>query len=261
MTSTDSQATDHPETFKSETDKISPDEEDLLDSDSDSVEDLPSFAAATAQGGSLIYEVVSTRKILSTLNAAYSLPSGQVIYKTETAREWPTPDQTLVQRVKSGSGPVDEFETIAIIHHKAIGLTTFQFGEEKVLSSALMTKESAFTKSTWSFYGRDRLLTLPDGTRARWSLGMSVCALVSDDEKKTPLAIFRRKRRGFSDRSKNPPGHRFEVFPAALSVGKSTGYQDGVLTDSQRKTVEFILITWLFVEKIRRKREKLAKRA
>ncbi|KAH8822321.1 hypothetical protein DL96DRAFT_1559955 [Flagelloscypha sp. PMI_526] len=210
-------------------------EDDILTSDSDSVEDLPSFAAATAQGASLIYEVFSLQKIPSTLNATYSLRSGQVIYKTETPRDWLAPDHTLIQRIKSDSGPIDEFETIAIIHHKAIGASTFQFGEEKILSSALITKESAFTKSHWSFYGRDRLLTLPDGTRARWLLGIRACALISDDENKTPLAIYHR-RHILSDRAKKSHPNCFEIFPAALSVGESAEYQDGILTDDQRKT-------------------------
>ncbi|KAH8822341.1 hypothetical protein DL96DRAFT_1620780 [Flagelloscypha sp. PMI_526] len=245
MASSSSQGASSAEPFKQDKEKVSPDEDDASDSDSDS-------------STSLIYTSVSLRKVFSTLNATYSLPSGQVIYKTETPREWFAPDHTLIQRVKSGSGPIDEFETIASIHYKAFGASTIQFGEEKILSSALMTKESAFTKSNWSFYGRDRLLTLPDGTRARWSLGVRACALVSADENKTPLAAFHRRRR----RSKKPPTRRFEfeIFPAALSVGDSTEYQDGVLTASQRQTVEFILITWLYVEKIRRRREKAARR-
>ncbi|KAH8822316.1 hypothetical protein DL96DRAFT_1620717 [Flagelloscypha sp. PMI_526] len=209
-------------------------EEDSGDSDSDSLENLPLFAAAISQNSSLIYEVVSHGKVPSYLNATYSLPSGQVIYRTETPNEWVSANHTIIQRIKPGSGPVDEFETIATIKYKAIGTSTFEFHDEKVSSSTLISKESVFTPSTWSWSGRDRLLTLPDGTRARWSLGVRICTLVSADDNKTPLAIFRRKRT-FSDRPPRPAC--LEIFPAAAFM-------------------EFILMTGLYVEKIRGTREK-----
>ncbi|KAH8822349.1 hypothetical protein DL96DRAFT_1620798 [Flagelloscypha sp. PMI_526] len=225
-----------------------------LDVISDSIMDTlshPSTSSFTST--SLLYVVTPLRKMSSTLNATYSLASGQAIYKVETPREWLAPKATVIQRVKAGSGPVDEFETIATIHHNTLGPSIFEFGNgnggDRIQSTVLMTKPPAFAKGSWSAFGRDRILKLPDGREARWSLGSRVCSLALNDGRKTPLALFHQPTKR--------PGS-LEIFAEVFNAGSSTDYQQGILTESQRRIVDFILVTFLYVERIRMAREEAA---
>ncbi|KAH8818639.1 hypothetical protein DL96DRAFT_1684292 [Flagelloscypha sp. PMI_526] len=221
---------------------------------------LPEFAKTS---GNLVYECTaqshghdsSNKWKFSTLNARYSIPSsGQTFYKTETARENFAPKCTLIQRIKPGSS-VDEFETIATIHHKVIGPSTFEFaGGDKIPSDILMRKEKASNLKTYGYFGRDRIVTLPDGREARWRLGMRECTLVLNNESKRPLARFHRSQDHIF-RKQSP--HTLEFYPAVLSLNgsSSSGYENGILNEVDRKMVEFILVTWLYVEKLRKDRD------
>jgi hypothetical protein len=41
----------------------------------------------------------------------------------------------------------------------------------------------------------------------------------------------------------------------------NTGWRNGVFTNNQRRMLDFIFLTWLYVEKIRKEREEAAKRS
>ncbi|KAH8818640.1 hypothetical protein DL96DRAFT_367067 [Flagelloscypha sp. PMI_526] len=223
---------------------------------------LPGLAS---NSGSLVYDCIpqshghdsGNKWAFSTLNARYALPSsGQTFYKTETAREHWAPKFTLIQKIKPG-GSVDEFETLATIHHKVIGSSVFEFANgDKIPSNVLMRKEKSNAPRAYGFFGRDRIVTLPDGREARWRMGSRECTLVLNNESRTPLARFHRSRDLIFTKHKKPP-HMLEFFPAALSPNGSTssGYENGILNETERKMVEFILVTWLYVEKVRKDRD------
>lgn len=46
-----------------------------------------------------------------------------------------------------------------------------------------------------------------------------------------------------------------EILSAAFETGVSSERRDGVLSEIQRKLVDFILVTFLYVERIRKSRE------
>ncbi|KAH8818641.1 hypothetical protein DL96DRAFT_1621631 [Flagelloscypha sp. PMI_526] len=218
----------------------------------------------TSTSGSLVYECrpqshshdSGSKWKFSTLNARYSLQSsGETIYKTETAREHFAPKFTLIQRIKPYAS-ADEFETIVTIHHKIIGSSVFEFANgDKIPSNVLMRKEKASSFKSYGFFGRDRIITLPDRREARWSLGSKTCLLVLNNDTRTPLATFHRNKATLLTKQKMPD--LLEFFPTALSVNgsPSSGYEQGVLSDAEKRVVEFIFVTWLYVEKLRRDRD------
>ncbi|KAH8813949.1 hypothetical protein DL96DRAFT_1716244 [Flagelloscypha sp. PMI_526] len=236
---------------------------------SDDKPDIPISLSSPPKPASLVYEVTSTCKGTSSLNAMYALPSGQVIYRMETSsRLFSRGKVTRIRKVVPTSNPVDEFETVAQIHHKYLRPTVFKLHSPRSRNDTLRVSRKAFilkarTYETgfWSAYGRDRIVKLPNGQEAKWSLGPRVCHLFSNDSSKQLLALFHRKGSSYPER---PPS--LEIFPEALGVvfsgvdsegddERRIEYQEGIFTREQRKVVDFILMTFAYVEKIRSERE------
>ncbi|KAH8822350.1 hypothetical protein DL96DRAFT_1503540 [Flagelloscypha sp. PMI_526] len=227
----------------------------------DGVDDLPpSYIAASGENtkGSLVLELSSK---WSTLNSTYSLRSGQVLYRTDTSSSWCSPNVTTIEKIQPSSGSVDRFSTLARLSYKAFSPTRIEMDGQTQDIYSIMTKASPWSFSSWSRFGRDRVVTLPDGRRARWSLGCSVCILSLEDEASTPLAAFHRHRSGFFNKNNRRPAS-LEIFAAAFNpTSTNTEWKDGVLTSTQGRMLDFIFVTWLYVEKIRKEREEQAKRA
>ncbi|KAJ7576119.1 hypothetical protein C8J56DRAFT_1117496 [Mycena floridula] len=94
-----------------------------------------------------------------------------------------------------------------------------------------------FRKVGFGWYGRHRAFTAPDNKDYRWILGTWVPTLVTDDKAQTPIATFHRRRWLFGKRKAY-----LEIFPEGMHF------------------VNVILVTFVYIEKLRRDKERAAKR-
>ncbi|KAH8834845.1 hypothetical protein DL96DRAFT_8402 [Flagelloscypha sp. PMI_526] len=236
-----------------------------FDSDGESTSStdyLPSYP--TLLNTSVIFELSPLATNATCLNSAYSLPSGQVMYRVETESERWFPKKTVFKRIKGGIGGADEFETIATEHHAKWGGNTLEFDMDKekswkIKDSDLFTKADAFAKKSWAAFGRDRIVTLPDGRKARWWMGTWTVGLVLNDNSGTHLADFHRGHSGIRKNHPKTP-RKLEIYDTAFQgVGEKSEYTQGVYIETQRKMIEFILITMVCVENVRKFRERCAR--
>ncbi|KAH8799556.1 hypothetical protein DL96DRAFT_1780617 [Flagelloscypha sp. PMI_526] len=164
------------------------------------------------------------------LNGKYTSSSFPYSYTTKTENENWLPSLTTVRSDDS---------VVARIHWKTLSPTLFHFvdsGPEMIPSNTLMKHDSGSKQSGFEKGFEDRILTLPDGRQARWVIGRIKCRLYTNSDARTLLAEFHRTR-------KEPKEGTLvlQIFPEAIQ-GEA----------KQRKAVvEFILVTYLYLEKIR----------
>ncbi|KAH8799557.1 hypothetical protein DL96DRAFT_1564546 [Flagelloscypha sp. PMI_526] len=180
------------------------------------------------------------------LNGKYTSSSFPHTYTTKTENENWLPSLTTVRCDDS---------VVANIHWKTLSPTLFHFvdsvGSEMIPSNVLMRHDSGSNepgskKGAYQWEGNvltlrgsgfeDRIVTLPDERQARWVIGRITCQLYTNNEARTLLAKFHRTR-------KEPKEGTLviQIFPEATQ-GEA----------KQRKAVvEFILVTYLYLEKTR----------
>ncbi|KAF8652775.1 hypothetical protein AX16_004167 [Volvariella volvacea WC 439] len=99
---------------------------------------------------------------------------------------------------------------------------------------------SFFKKGGLGWYGRDRVFTGPDGKEYVWELGISTSKLYLNDGSKTMVANYYTKFWSFRHKPENA---YLEIMPNGEHM------------------VDLIMITFLYIEKIRDERERAAQRA
>ncbi|KAF9026051.1 hypothetical protein BDZ89DRAFT_1067889 [Hymenopellis radicata] len=107
-----------------------------------------------------------------------------------------------------------------------------------------MAGTTSFSSSPWfcihteSQTSRHRKFTAPDGKEYKWILGANRPKLITNDDSHTPVALYHRRRFGLF-RAKRQA--YLEVLPQAEHM------------------LDTVVITFVYVEKIRRQKEDAAK--
>ncbi|KAF8957753.1 hypothetical protein BDZ97DRAFT_1669336 [Flammula alnicola] len=165
-------------------------------------------------------------------NARYHIEEGQVIYKAEStglARH-----VTILRAVPRVTGDTDDmrdnFSHLAHIAFQTFCSSRIRYREQELCVNEL------FKKKGWSFYGRNRIFTGPDGREYVWKMGARVCKVMSI-HCHTRIKDFHRRRLGILKKAR----------PASLEI-----FEEGV------HMVDFIVVTFIYMEKVRADRERAA---
>ncbi|GLB35659.1 hypothetical protein LshimejAT787_0212240 [Lyophyllum shimeji] len=180
----------------------------------------------------------------SPLNATFTNEDGQVMYKVDTPMAVGTRTSTIscvvpndIPQQQSDSSAAEEsmkdrFAHLAQVEHNVVGSSVLRFGGKEIL-----TKEY-FRKEGWGAYGRHRVFTASDGREYKWLLQTFTPKLIVNDESKGVVAKFHRRNLGIIGK---PRPRSLEIFPAGEHM------------------VQEILVTFVYVEKIRKDRENAAR--
>ncbi|KAF8957749.1 hypothetical protein BDZ97DRAFT_1706486 [Flammula alnicola] len=142
-------------------------------------------------------------------NSSYCTQDGKVVYKV--LRLWEEPPPTL-----------DDYNKAASESELGAGLTKIAEIDFHTISSTIIhhmgnnwKASDFFRKEGWSWYGRDRIFTGPDGKEYAWKMGPTVSELflVPTDPKAehTLVARFRTPHVGIIHETRLPS---LEIFPA-----------------------------------------------
>ncbi|KAF9463420.1 hypothetical protein BDZ94DRAFT_1258757 [Collybia nuda] len=180
----------------------------------------------------------------SPINATYFNDDGQAIYKVETPIRLGTRTSTITRVIPNDATPNDgdgdevdmrdRFGFLAQIEHKPFSSSVIKFGgiETEV--------KHYFRKEGWSWYGRDRVFTGPDGKEYRWLLQSWSSKLVLNDAARTRVAKFRTKSYGIIGKA-HPA--RLEIQPIGEAI------------------MDTILVTFIHIEKTRKDKERASRNA
>ncbi|KAG5642050.1 hypothetical protein DXG03_003749 [Asterophora parasitica] len=171
------------------------------------------------------------------LNSIYSNEEGQALYKVETPSGIASRTSSISYVVPNEGGDksmVDRYAHLAQVDHNAVASSVLRFG-----GIQYETKDY-FRKEGWGAQGRNRIFTGPDGREYKWVLQSYDCNLFTNDDAKTPIAAYHQKTYGFF--SKAHPAS-LEIFPGGEHMIKE------------------ILITFVYIEKIRKDKERGAQAA
>ncbi|KAF9009723.1 hypothetical protein BDQ17DRAFT_1348727 [Cyathus striatus] len=97
-----------------------------------------------------------------------------------------------------------------------------------------------FSQQGWSWFGKTHIFIAPDGRQYKWSLGRRAPQLSLNDATQAPVARFRPSRKGFLCFGKETPGI-LQIYPAGMHI------------------IDLVFMTFIYVEKIRRRRELVAR--
>lgn len=171
----------------------------------------------------------------SPLNSVYTNEHGQAIYKVETPKAFGTRTSTISRIVpndiqNSNSEDMrDRFMFVAQVVHKPIKSSILRFRGSEFETSSYFHKEGL------GVYGRHRAFMAPNGLEYKWLLGAFTPELVAKDRAKTPIARFHRPSLGIFGKAKPAS---LEIFLAGEDI------------------VETIVITFIYIEKLRRDKER-----
>ncbi|KAF5345048.1 hypothetical protein D9758_010441 [Tetrapyrgos nigripes] len=154
--------------------------------------------------------------------------------------EEPEVEEETLKKLQDGKTVVDAtglpFKYIAQIDWRRVRSTKFRFGDGKEVLS-----KDFFRRESWGWYGRHRVFkALSDGAEYKWILGAWVPSLRTNDASKTPIAQFHRRRLGLF--SKKAPAY-LEIYPQGEHM------------------VDEIFTTFIYIEKIRKEKERAARNA
>ncbi|KZP12755.1 hypothetical protein FIBSPDRAFT_835949 [Athelia psychrophila] len=167
-------------------------------------------------------------------NTNFCNEAGQVLYKSDTPGSFLSRNRTTkISKVVPHDSPedmLDHFDELAAIEWHTLGSSVLTYGGFKRPMKEFMPSKGIFAQH--------RVFTAPgDGRSFRWTLGMWTCSLVLDDGSKTPVAESHRSNAGLVGK---PRQARLEIF---------SGFEH---------LVDVILIGFVFVEKLRKERERAA---
>ncbi|KAF7980161.1 hypothetical protein HWV62_39623 [Athelia sp. TMB] len=167
-------------------------------------------------------------------STTFTNESGQALYKAET------PGSILKRHRKTIISKVVPNESLDDMTDRYAELATIEWHS---ITPSLLTYDGV-TRSMKEFMpyrgvlAEDRGFTAPgDGRTFRWKIGLSACTLILDDGSKTLAAEGHRNHIGFLSK---PRQARLTIFP---------GFEH---------LVDVILITYVYVEKLRQEREQSA---
>ncbi|KAG5637189.1 hypothetical protein H0H81_005446 [Sphagnurus paluster] len=174
----------------------------------------------------------------SPLHSTFSNEEGQVLYKVETpVMSLSARTSTISCVVPSTSGPdsttsmQDTFALLGQVEHNRFSSSVMRFG-----GNEFKTKDY-FRKEGLGPYGRHRVFTASDGREYKWLLQDSKSKLITNDEAKTLVASFHVKHFGIIGKARPAS---LEIFPPGEHI------------------VQEILITFIYIEKIRKDKEAAA---
>jgi len=168
-------------------------------------------------------------------------------------------------------GMQDQFAELAQIEFRRFTSSTLRwFGLNKLGRGQVKTSEYISYRGlnrNWRYF------TGPDDRKYKWHLGLTVCRLYLESDPQTPIARYHRYKSGIL------PGDRprcgfLEIFllrptqmtsePLDNNIDLSD-YVDHELEDSLQREIspellDTILVTFIYVEKLRREREQAAKK-
>ncbi|KAF9021633.1 hypothetical protein BDZ89DRAFT_1071281 [Hymenopellis radicata] len=161
------------------------------------------------------------------INTLYSSSDGVPLYKTQTPMKLGSRTTTISRAVPSdiptreGAEQTGEqrFALLAQIDWKLKGPTVLRFGGKEVEAKSYLIKDGA----GWGWYCKNRIFTGPDGKEYKWILN-NESKLVTNDAAQTPVV-----RQAY-----------MEVLPQAEHM------------------LDIVLITYVYVEKIRKENEEAA---
>ncbi|KIK02644.1 hypothetical protein K443DRAFT_677375 [Laccaria amethystina LaAM-08-1] len=170
---------------------------------------------------------LSTRK---PWNSVYTTEDGQVVYKTSTPRKI-CERKTSIKRIvpsKDKGDMRDEFAHLAEVDYRVFSSSHIRYGGQD-----LETRDF-FRKGAWSWRGRGRVFTGPEGVEYKWKLGDRVPELCLNDSIDTPVARYHRSSLGILS-----PAHAayLEVFPIGEHI------------------VDLIVVTFIYIERLRQEKE------
>ncbi|RDB19297.1 hypothetical protein Hypma_013597 [Hypsizygus marmoreus] len=129
----------------------------------------------------------------------------------------------------------DRFALLAQIEHKTVTSSIMRFGGDEVET------KTYFKKKGWGWYGRNRVFTAPDGREYKWLLKMFTSELILyDPHEKTKTHVAKFHPRSLGIIRKAHPAY-LEIFPAGEHM------------------VETILITFIYIEKLRKDKERASR--
>ncbi|KZP12618.1 hypothetical protein FIBSPDRAFT_870138 [Athelia psychrophila] len=169
-------------------------------------------------------------------NTKFCNEAGQVLYKSETPGSCLSHNRTTkISKVIPHDSPedmTDLFADLAAIEWHRLGSSVLTYGGFKQSMKEFMPSKGIFAQH--------RVFTPPRDDRSfRWTLGMWTCSLILDDGSKTPVAESHRSNTGVLGK---PREARLEIF---------SGFEH---------LADVILIGYVFVEKLRKERERTAQR-
>ncbi|TEB19959.1 hypothetical protein FA13DRAFT_1645677 [Coprinellus micaceus] len=173
-------------------------------------------------------------------NASYCTPEGQVIYRVVSPfqllhRRRATIDKVVPTDLSSYTEDMqDQFERIGEVEYHTIFSSIITFGGVAQSVDKFFRKKISLLN-----LASHRIFTGPDGKEYRWKLGYAKPVLYLNDDTSTPVAKFHQQ----DIISITPRARRaaLEIFPAGEHM------------------VDLIVVTLVYIEKLRRNREGAAK--
>ncbi|KAF8652782.1 hypothetical protein AX16_004174 [Volvariella volvacea WC 439] len=173
------------------------------------------------------------------LNTDYTLePHGEVLYQLQpNSSLWPS-SVKITKRIPDlrdayGGVAADRFAHLARIDFHTIHQDVISMGGQDIEVS------SFFRKGCFGAYGSNRIFTGPDGREYVWELGLTTSQLFLNDDSKPLVANYYTK---FWTLRHKPENAYLEIMPNGEHM------------------VDVILVTFLYIEKIRNEREEAAQR-
>ncbi|KAF8901950.1 hypothetical protein CPB85DRAFT_106618 [Mucidula mucida] len=179
------------------------------------------------------------------INTLYTSSDGTVLYKTHTPTKLSGKTTTTISRAVPSDIPMREgesaleqigeqrFALLAQIDWRLISPTIIRFGWGWYTKCVVHFRSMVFRVIKTS---RNRVFTGPDGKEYKWILHND-SKLVTNDASQRPIAVYHRKHHGYF----HPKREAFlEVLPQAEHM------------------LDIVLITYVFVEKIRKENEEAA---
>ncbi|EAU80774.1 hypothetical protein CC1G_04884 [Coprinopsis cinerea okayama7 len=173
-------------------------------------------------------------------HANYCTEEGQVIYKVESPFKLVGRKATIDKIVPNDTPEGAQGEPDMQDRFTRIGLVEFN-----TVTSSKITWENVihdtskfFRKESMGWLGRDRIFTGPDGKEYRWLLRNSKPELVLNDDERTLVAKYHQKHHGVVQ---DPRPASLEILPPGEHM------------------VDLIIVTLVYIELLRRNRERAAK--
>ncbi|EAU80770.1 hypothetical protein CC1G_04880 [Coprinopsis cinerea okayama7 len=158
-------------------------------------------------------------------NTRYTDETGRILYQVSTSGKYIKCKANL-EKLDLRQGKFIPFASIDFHNFKDDVLRIGQNWETK--------SGDFFRKKGFSFYGRDRIFTAPDGKEYRWEMQADRAELYMMDEAKTRIVRYHRKKYGiFHDKA-----------PASLEIEPCA---EGMM--------DVIMLTYIYIEYLRNERD------
>ncbi|EGN95605.1 hypothetical protein SERLA73DRAFT_186712 [Serpula lacrymans var. lacrymans S7.3] len=249
----------------------------------------------TSSSGQVLYKVSTPLKAVwgAAPSTIWKIsPNSASIYRTnadydnthidgggrEDEDDQPDDDEVEVRSEEEGENQdidmQDHFTRLAEIERRRLVSSRIRWFDpnEGVNGMPLSEVETKDFIPTRGFARRKRIFTGPDGRSYRWDLGQRACSLRldSDDSSKAPIARYHRRKiallpgskpqQGYLEINPGPPVKppaKQNLDPREIDIDRYTDYELESSLDVQldANMLDIILVTFIYVEKLRREKE------